>query len=66
MCDTTGFGKEEVFTLTEVVAVIQGLKSGKAAGEDEIRLEMLKALNGEEVRWLTRVRQVAWKLGKTP
>ena len=27
---------------------------------------MLKALNGEGVRWLIRVCQVAWKLGKTP
>ena len=65
-CDTMDFRKEEVFTLTEVTAAIRGLKSGKAAGEDEIPAEMLKALNGEGVRWLTRVCQVAWKLGKTP
>ena len=36
------------------------------SGEDEIRLEMLKALTGEGVRWLTRLCQVAWKLKKTP
>ena len=41
------------------------MKSGKAAGENEIRPKMLKALNGG-LRWLTRVYQVAWKLGKTP
>ena len=64
-CDTIDFEKEEVFTLTEVAAAIQGLKSGKAADENEIRPEMLKALNGEGVRWLTRVCQAAWKLGKT-
>ena len=63
-CYTIGFGNEELFTLTKVAAAIRGLKSGKAAGENEIRLEMLKALNGEG--WLTRVCQVAWKLGKTP
>ena len=58
-CDTTDLGKEEVFTLTEEAAAIRGLKSGKAAGKDKIRPEMLQALN-REVRWLTRVRQVAW------
>ena len=65
-CATIGFGKEEVFALTKVAATIQGLKFGKAAGEDEIRREMFKALNGKRVRWLTRVCQMAWKLGKTP
>ena len=49
-CDTIDFGKEEVFTLTEVAAAIRGLKSGKAASEDEIRPKMLKTLNGG-VRW---------------
>ena len=66
MYDTIDFGKEEVFTLTEVTAAIRGLKSGKAAGEEEIRPEMLKALNEKGVRWLTRLCQVAWKLGKPP
>ena len=65
-CDTIGFGNEEVFTLTEVAAAIRGLKSGKVVGEDEIRSEMLKTLNVEGVRWLTRVCQVVWKLGKVP
>ena len=63
---TIDFGKDEVFTLTEVAAAIRELKSGKAAGQDEIRPEMLKALNGEGVCWLTRMCQVEWKLGKTP
>ena len=40
-----------------MAAAIRGLNSGKAAGEDEIRPEMLKALNGG-VRWLTRVCRV--------
>jgi len=42
------------------------LKFEKAAGEDEIRPEMLKALNSEGILWLTRVCQVTWKFGKTP
>ena len=48
-----------------MAAAIRGLKSGKAAGENEIRPKMLKVLNGG-VRCLTRVYQVVWKLGKTP
>ena len=51
-CDTIDFGKEKVFTSIEVAAAIRGLKCGKAAGEDEIRPEMLKTLNGEGVSWL--------------
>ena len=46
-CDAIDFGKEEVFTLTEVVAAIRGLKSRKATGDDETRPEMLKALSEE-------------------
>ena len=45
---------------------IKGIKSGKAAGEDELRPKMLKALTGKGILCLTRVCQVAWKFGKTP
>ena len=62
----THLGKEEVFTASEAATAIKGIKSGKAAGEDEIRLEILKALTGEGILWLTRMCQVAWKFGKTP
>ena len=49
-----------------MATAIKGIKSGKAVGENEIRPEMLKALTGEGILWLTRVCQVAWKCGKTP
>ena len=59
-------GEEEVFTAAEVATAIKRIKFGKAAGEDEIRSEMLKGLSGEGILWLTRVCQVGWKFGKTP
>jgi len=46
------FRKEEVFTAREITAAIGWLKSGKAASED-VRPEMLKALNSEGILWLT-------------
>ena len=39
---------EEVFTVAEVATAIKGIKSGKAADEDEIILEMLKALTAKK------------------
>ena len=59
-------GEEEVFTAAEVATAIKGTNSAKAAGEDEIRFEMLKALTGEGILWLTRECQVTLKFGKTP
>ena len=50
-CDNIDYGQKEVFTWT---AAIRGLESEKAARTVEIRLEMLKALNGEAC-WLTGV-----------
>ena len=58
-------GEEKVFTAAEVVTAIKGIKS-EAAGVDEIRPEMLKALTGKGILWLKQVCQVAWKIGKNP
>ena len=55
--EVTHLGQDEVFTAAEVATAMKGIKSGKAAGEDEIRPEMLKALTGEGILWLTRVCQ---------
>ena len=64
--EVTHLREKEVFTAAEVVTAIRRIKSEKTAGEDEIKPEILKALTGEEILWLTRVRQIAWKFGKTP
>ena len=50
----------------EVTTAIKALKSGKAAGIDEIRPEMLKSLNCGGINWLTRIYQIVWKTGKAP
>ena len=58
---------EEIhLTEVEVSTGIKSLKAGKAPGEDDIRPEMLKAMNNFGVCWLTRVCQVAWKTGEVP
>ena len=45
---------------------IKGIKSGKAAIEDEIGPVMVKTLTAEGILWFTRVCQGAWKFSKTP
>ena len=47
-------------------AVIKSLKTEKAHGEDDIRPEMLKAMNMRGVRWLTCIRKVACRTGQAP
>ena len=53
--EVTHLGEEEVFTAAEVPTEYNGIKSGKTAGEDEIRPGMLKALTGEGIIGLTQV-----------
>ena len=52
-------GEDIQITEAHVNVVIKSLKTGKALGEDDIRPEMLKAMNIYGVRWLTRVCKVA-------
>ena len=59
-------GEDIQITEADVNAVIKSLKTGKAPGEDDIRPEMLKAMNMNSVRWLTRVCRVASRTGQAP
>ena len=59
-------GEDIQITEADVNAVIKSLKTGKAPGEDDIRPEMLKAMNIYGVRWLTRVCKVACSTGQAP
>ncbi|CAF4539469.1 unnamed protein product, partial [Rotaria sp. Silwood2] len=56
--------ESNTISTTEVTTAIKSLKSGKAAGVDEIRPEMLKSLKSGGVDWLTRICRVAWTTGK--
>ena len=56
--------KDIWITEADVNAVIKSLKTGKAPGGDDIRPEMLKAINVCGARWLTLVCLVALKTGQ--
>ncbi|CAF2877141.1 unnamed protein product [Rotaria sp. Silwood2] len=58
--------ESNTISTTEVTTAIKSLKSGKAAGVDEIRPEMLKSLKSGCVDWLTRICRMAWTTGKAP
>ena len=57
-------GEEICLTKAELITAIKCVKADKAPGKDDIRPEMLKAMNNLGVRWLIHVFQVAWKTGK--
>ena len=59
-------GRSSFISVGEVNEVVKQLHSGKAPGVDEIRPEMLKALNVEGLSWLTRLINIAWKSGAVP
>ena len=58
-------GEDIEITETDVNAVIKSLRTGKAPGDD-IRPEMLKAMNMYGVRWLTRVCNGACRTEQAP
>ena len=62
--DSRGTDREDIqITEADVNADIKSLKIGKTPGEDDIRPDMLKAMN-KYVRWLTRVSKVTCRTGQ--
>ena len=57
--EVTHLKDDLIFTAAKMAKAIQGIKFGKAAGENDSRFEILKALNEEGILWLTQVSQVA-------
>ena len=57
-------GEDIQVTEADVNAVIKSLKTEKASGEDDIRPEMLKAMNIYGVCWFTRVCKAACRTGQ--
>uniref|UniRef100_A0AAR2LJT3 Reverse transcriptase domain-containing protein n=1 Tax=Pygocentrus nattereri TaxID=42514 RepID=A0AAR2LJT3_PYGNA len=59
-------GVSSSISLVEITEVVGKLLSGKAPGVDEIRPEMLKALDIVGLSWLTRLCNIAWTSGTVP
>ncbi|KAK3550660.1 hypothetical protein QTP70_002363 [Hemibagrus guttatus] len=57
---------DSFITQAEVTEVVQQLLGGKAPGVDEIRPEYLKSLDVVGLSWLTRLCNIAWRLGTVP
>ncbi|KAI3371827.1 hypothetical protein L3Q82_006681 [Scortum barcoo] len=68
--EEAGAGDSEVDSsitrAAEVTEVVRKLLGGKAPGVDEIRPEYLKSLDVVGLSWLTRLCNIAWRLGTVP
>ncbi|KAI3369434.1 hypothetical protein L3Q82_007661 [Scortum barcoo] len=67
--EEAGAGDSEVdssITRAKVTEVVRKLLGGKAPGVDEIRPEYLKSLDVVGLSWLTRLCNIAWRLGTVP
>ncbi|KAI3371109.1 hypothetical protein L3Q82_023745 [Scortum barcoo] len=58
--------EDSSITQAEVTEVVRKLLGGKAPGVDEIRPEYLKSLDVVGLSWLTRLCNIAWRLGTVP
>ncbi|KAL0153242.1 hypothetical protein M9458_051417, partial [Cirrhinus mrigala] len=61
-----GSEADSTISRAEVAEVVEKLPSGKAPGVDEIRPEYLKSLDVVGLSWLTRLCNIAWRLGTVP
>ena len=61
--DPEDFGLGSLITGVEVTGAVKQLCNGSALGVDEIRLELLKALDVVRLSWLTHLCHIALTLG---
>ncbi|KAL0169720.1 hypothetical protein M9458_034316, partial [Cirrhinus mrigala] len=61
-----GSEADSTISRAEVAEVVEKLPGGKAPGVDEIRPEYLKSLDVVGLSWLTRLCNIAWRLGTVP
>ena len=60
------FGLDSLITGAEIVRAVKQLCCGSAPGVDEIRPELLKALDVVGLSWLTCLCNIVWSSGTVP